>query len=169
MKALILASLLLIATFGIGRSVAYASHQDAHDMITINRSSIKWVDAPAYLPVGAKVSVLYGDPSKEEMFIMRLKLPAGYKIAPHTHSKQEFVTIISGKLRIGSGEKFDSMQLRTVGTSGLFVMPALHPHFAQAAMDTVIQVQAMGPFDFKYVNPTDNPEEQNTRKNELDQ
>src|SRR5262245_60019369 len=58
--------------------------------------SLKWADAPPVLPGGAKVAVLEGDPAKEGPFVMRVKLPDGYRIPPHTHPKQERVTVISG-------------------------------------------------------------------------
>jgi quercetin dioxygenase-like cupin family protein len=36
---------------------------------------------------------------------MRLLMPDGYKIAPHTHPKVEHVTVISGTFNLGMGEK----------------------------------------------------------------
>jgi hypothetical protein len=31
------------------------------------------------------------------------------------------------------------------------------PHYALAASDTVVQINGVGPFDVKYVNPKDDP------------
>jgi hypothetical protein len=55
----------------------------ASEGVHINPGSIKWGDAPPSLPKGAKLAVLYGDPSKGGPFCMRLMAPAGYKIPPH--------------------------------------------------------------------------------------
>jgi len=38
--------------------------------------TIKWGDVPPNLPKGAKLAVLYGDPSKDGLFVVRIKLPA---------------------------------------------------------------------------------------------
>ena len=44
----------------------------AADEITMtNPGDIKWGDAPPNMPKGAKVAVLYGDPSKAGPFTMR--------------------------------------------------------------------------------------------------
>src|SRR5436190_16831523 len=54
----------------------------ASDMTVVNPDELKWGDAPPSMPKGAKIAVLYGDPSKAGPFVMRLKAPAGYKIPP---------------------------------------------------------------------------------------
>ena len=79
--------------------VPTASAQDGHKMLS--PEEIKWASAPPSIPPGAEAVVLYGDPSKDEMFAMRLKFPKGYKIAPHTHPKPEVLTVISGTFRLG--------------------------------------------------------------------
>ena len=51
---------------------------------------------------------------------MRLLLPDGYKISPHTHPKVEHVTVIAGIFNLGMGEKFDQSAAREMpaGTFG---------------------------------------------------
>jgi hypothetical protein len=42
--------------------------------------------------------------------------------------------------------------------TGSFVhLPAGMAHFAFATEETVVQINGMGPFDVKYVDPKDNP------------
>ena len=53
------------------------------------------------------MALLEGDPAKEGFYAMRLLLPEGYKVPPHTHPQMENVTVISGALHVGMGEKFD--------------------------------------------------------------
>src|ERR1043166_4999332 len=55
-------------------------------------SDLKWGDMPPGLPPGAKMTVLNGDPTKAGPFTVRLKAPAGHKVAPHTHPQAERVT-----------------------------------------------------------------------------
>ncbi len=52
-------------------------------------ADVKWMDGPPFLPVGVKIAVLEGDPSKTGQFTIRLQAPAGYKIPAHTHPTAE--------------------------------------------------------------------------------
>lgn len=66
-----------------------------------------FVAGPASLPGGAEAAVLYGDPAKEGLFVMRLKAPKGYRIPPHTHPKAEVVSVVAGRMRLGLGPAAD--------------------------------------------------------------
>ena len=74
-----------------------------HGMFT--PSDIKWGDAPPTVPKGAKLAVLYGDPGKDGLFVVRAKLPANYRIPAHSHPTDEVVTVLSGTLFVGMGDK----------------------------------------------------------------
>ena len=59
--------------------------------------ALEWGAAPPVFEPGAQMAVLQGDPSKAgEEFTVRLRLPNGYKIAPHTHPTTENITVIEG-------------------------------------------------------------------------
>jgi len=76
---------------------APADTMEAHTIVP--PQEIKWAPAPDVLPPGAKAAVLFGDPDKEGLFVLRLRFPAGYRVAPHTHPVYEVVTVISGTFR----------------------------------------------------------------------
>jgi hypothetical protein len=59
-------------------------------------ADLKWSEAPPGFAAGGKMVVLNGDPSQTGPFTVRLKVPAGYKVMPHTHPTDERLTIISG-------------------------------------------------------------------------
>jgi quercetin dioxygenase-like cupin family protein len=103
------------------------------------------------------MAVLDGDPGKLGSFTVRLKAPAGYKIAPHTHPTTERVTGISGTARLGMGEKFDETSAKEVAPGTFVVLPAKMAHFAMFPEESIIQIQSEGPFKIKYVNPADDP------------
>jgi quercetin dioxygenase-like cupin family protein len=132
-----------------------AQATDEHKII--QPQDVKWGPAPAALPPGGQIVVLMGDPSKEGMFAMRLKAPKGYSIAPHTHPKQEVVTVISGTVNLGTGETADPAKTKVLSAGTFYVMPAGMPHFAQFNEETVLQVNTTGPWGLKYVNPKDDP------------
>jgi len=120
-------------------------------------SAIKWGDVPPFLPKGAKLAVLVGDPSQPAPFTIRLQMPDGYKIAPHTHPTDEHVTVMSGTFRAAMGTKWDDKALGDFAPGSYANMAATMPHFAQAKGVTVVQVHGVGPFVVNYVNPADDP------------
>lgn len=120
-------------------------------------ASIKWMDAPPFLPKGAKLAVLVGDPSQPAPFTIRLQMPDGYKIAPHTHPTDEHVTVMSGTFRAAMGEKWDDKALGDFAAGSYANMAAGMPHYAAAKGATVVQVHGVGPFVVNYINPADDP------------
>ena len=123
-------------------------------------STLTWGDAPPSLPPGAKMALVSGDPTKPVPFVLRAQLPAGYKIAPHWHPTDEHVTVISGTVALGMGEKFDEAALKDTPTGGYFVAPAEMRHFFMSRTAATIQVHGVGPFAVNYVNPADDPSKQ---------
>jgi quercetin dioxygenase-like cupin family protein len=122
-----------------------------------NQSELKWGDAPPSLPKGAKLVVLNGDPGKAGPFVIRDKFPAGYKVSPHFHGQDENLTVISGTLVMGTGDKADEKGGHALKAGGYSYMPAKTHHYVIAKSDTVIQVSGTGPFDVTYINPADDP------------
>lgn len=120
-------------------------------------AGIDWRPGPPSLPSGASFALLEGDPRQEGPFVMRLKLPDGYRIPPHWHPKVERVTVISGSFNLGMGERFDRAATRemTAGTFGYW--PPGMRHFAWARGETVLQLHGTGPWQLTYVNPADDP------------
>ena len=130
----------------------------AEDMNTpLNASQIKWEPAPPVLPKGAEFAVLAGDPSKDGPYVVRLKMPTGYKVPAHNHPTAETVTVISGKFHIGMGDKLDVKKGVRLTAGGYAEAPAKMNHYAWATGPTVVQVHGQGPFTMTYVNPADDP------------
>jgi len=119
---------------------------------------IKFGPAPPTLPAGAQLAVLEGDPgSSSGDFTVRLKMPDGYRIAPHWHPKRERVTVISGSFKVGMGDSFDATKMTAFPAgSYAYVDPAMH-HYGMAAGETVVQISGTAPFQINYVNPGDDP------------
>jgi quercetin dioxygenase-like cupin family protein len=138
-----------------GASSASPQSMDGHKIVS--PQDIKWVPGPASIPAGAQAAALYGDPSKEGLFALRLKLPKGYRIAPHTHPKPEVVTVISGTFRLGMGETADQSNAQPLPAGSFFALPPGMPHYAVADEDTVIQLNSTGPWSLTYINAKDDP------------
>lgn len=122
---------------------------------------VSWTAGPPSLEPGAQAAVLHGDPSNEGLFVMRLKLPAGYRIAPHSHPKPEIVTIISGAFNVGMGETADKAKAQRLPAGSFFAFDPGMAHYAHVDEETVVQINSVGPWAINYVNPADDPREKN--------
>ena len=143
---------------GIASTASLSSLAADTDQVLVNPGEIKWMDAPPVLPKGAKIGVLYGDPFKSGPFVIRLMAPAGYKLPPHWHSQTENLTIVSGTLFLGSGDKMDPSHAHALKTGGYHYLPAKAHHYAFTKVATVVQIHGEGPFDITYVNEKDDPQ-----------
>jgi len=127
----------------------------SHVMIT--PAAITWVDGPPSLPPGSKIAVISGDPSKPAPFVIRARVPAGYKVMPHWHPGDENLTILSGAVALGMGEVWDESKMETVDAGGYAGLPAGMRHYFLAKSASTFQVHGMGPFTINYINPADDP------------
>src|SRR3954466_7476636 len=100
MKQTLLSKLAVILAGAVLFGAAAQAAEQHHTVIS--GDAIKWGPAPPSLPPGAQLAALLGSPAKEGPFVIRLKFPAGFTIPPHRHSKDELVTVISGKFSISS-------------------------------------------------------------------
>jgi quercetin dioxygenase-like cupin family protein len=119
--------------------------------------AVKWGPAPPSLPPGAQAAVLLGNPAQEGAFVLRLKFPTGFTVPPHRHSKDELVTVISGKFAIAAGEKLDRTKAKSLPPGSFVHLPAGMAHYAWADGEAIVQINGMGPFDVTYIDPKDDP------------
>lgn len=154
MKIELPALTMAVALAGIA-STAPADTMDGHTIIA--PQEIKWGPAPAVLPPGAEAAVLFGDPSKEGLFALRLKLPEGYSVPPHMHPVDEVVTVISGTFSLGMGETADQSKAQPLPAGSFFALPPGEAHYVFIDEETVIQISTVGPWGLTYVNPADDP------------
>ena len=154
MKQSLLWSLVVVAAV-VGAAFAQDANMSAHVMSA--PKDLKWGDPPPVFEKGATFTLVSGDPSKEGLFVVRLKMPAGYKINPHWHPTDEHVTVISGTFALGSGDKFDKATMSDLPAGGYALLPAQMRHYAMAKTAAIVQVHGMGPFALTYINPADDP------------
>src|SRR5262245_28026821 len=143
-----------VAVAGVA-STAPAKTMEGHSIVA--PQEIKWGSAPAMLPPGAEAAVLFGDPSQEGLFVLRLKLPVGYSVAPHTHPVDEVITVISGTFGIGMGETSDQRKAQPLPAGSFFALPPGMAHYVFIDKETVVQISTVGPWGLTYINPKDDP------------
>lgn len=125
--------------------------------VTMQPDALKWGAAPPALPAGSEIAVIAGDPNGTGPYVLRLRLPADYKIPAHTHPADENVTVLSGTLNFAEGSKLDTTKGEPMRAGGFFVATKGMQHYAWSTGPTVIQIHGMGPFAISYVNPADDP------------
>ena len=130
-----------------------------HVILPVNE--IVWGPAPPSLPAGAQAAVLYGDPAMEGLFAMRLKVPKGFTIPPHTHPAPEIVTVISGVVRLGLGSRLDAKSARPLTAGSFYSTEPGTEHYVVVDRDAVLQVNSRGPWGIHYLNPSDDPRNRN--------
>ncbi len=154
-------SILIAITVSFSAYLAADDHEDDCSFKIYPLDTVQWKVGPPSLPAGAQIAVLEGDPSKEGPFVFRVKVPDGYRIPVHTHPKTERVTVIVGTFNIGMGDKFDQHATKPMpaGTYGFW--KAGMKHFVWVKGETIVQFHGDGPWKIEYVNPSDDPRNQN--------
>ena len=122
--------------------------------VTALPENVKWADAA--FP-GVKLAVLHGNPSQPGPFVYRVWFPANYQVPPHFHPVDENVTIISGSVNLGHGDRVDRSQGKRYVAGDFFRVPATVHHYGWFMEETVLQIHSIGPTGYTQVNPADKP------------
>jgi hypothetical protein len=77
MRKLVLALGLLV----VGSATAFVQEM----RMPMNADDVKWGPAPNVFPARAQIAIVSGNPFKEGLYVVRLKMAAGYKIPAHNH------------------------------------------------------------------------------------
>ena len=152
--------IVLIAALGAGLMAwSFVQAQQAQEVghSLLKSADIKWTDGPPSMPPGAQIAVIEGDLKKAEPITFRLKLPANYKIAPHTHPAIEHVTVVSGTFYMGAGDQLDREKAVALSPGSFAAFQPGHSMFAWTEKETVVQVHGVGPWGITYINPVDDP------------
>src|SRR6185436_8356550 len=124
-KFVVLCAVLLVSLVGAGSQAQQPPPRPA-GVVVVKSAEVKWTDYPNR--PGVKLAVIEGDLGKAGPFLIRVKFPAGYKLAPHTHPNVEHTTVLSGTMRLGYGtDAAGASEAFGVGT--VVITPANTPHF----------------------------------------
>ena len=89
-------------------------------------TDVQWGPCPPFMPEGCAITVLHGDPAKNNVDIF-FKVPANTDIPKHWHTSAERMILVSGKLHVTyDGEK------EIIMNAGAYAFgPATKPHVAK--------------------------------------
>ena len=133
------------ATVALALSFAVAALAQGTVPIALTADNMRWSSQGGLALPGLEQASLVGDPSKPGPYTIRLKFPAGYKLAPHTHPDSREVTILSGTWYTGYGEQADPALLKALPAGSFYTEPANVAHFVEVHDAVIIQVSGVGP------------------------
>ena len=84
-------------------------------------------------------------------YVLRVRRPDGQFDPPHMYETDEELTVLSGTLRIGSGEHPERAKAQAVHAGGHVVIPARTPAYSWAEGETITEAFWAGPAYPKYL------------------
>ena len=107
-------SAFVVCYLGLSSVFAVLHAEDKAEPMALTPAEMKWKSQGGLALPGIEQANLVGDPSKSGPYTVRLRFPAGYRLAPHTHPDYREVTILSGTWNTGYGEKFNETALKAL-------------------------------------------------------
>lgn len=149
----------LAAAGGFYAGVSAAAKK--RDIVTTSAADLKWtpLDAKAG-DKGPQVSVVFGDMTKKAPIGFLLKMPAGFKPGPHTHTSDDFAVIISGNVHdfAADTDKIDEGKALTAGSTWMQPGKQAHDNHCDGPSECEVFVYMPNGFDFKpYTAPAAAP------------
>jgi quercetin dioxygenase-like cupin family protein len=97
-------------------------------------------------PAGGVQAFLLGNSSEAGTYVVRIRLPAGLRLAPHSHPDGRIVTVLSGTIYFALGDSGDSTRMRAFPAGSLWTEPPGAAHYAWARDgEVVLQIVGTGP------------------------
>lgn len=125
---------------------------DANGFTTLQSGEEVWGDYPGI--AGIKRMVVYGDPSKPGVYVIRAKFSPGVMSMPHTHPEDRLVTVIRGTWWSGTGPEFTPDQTVGMKPGSFMLHPAGEAHFDGAKdEEVVVQLIGVGPSGTQFIHP----------------
>jgi quercetin dioxygenase-like cupin family protein len=133
----------LVTALLLGASSAAARAQLVPSApVQVTPEQLVWTPYPA----GGMQAFLLGNSSQRGTYVVRIRLPAGLKLAPHRHPDGRIVTVLSGTMYFALGASGDSTRLKAFPAGSVWTEPPGAPHYAWAKDgEVVLQIVGTGP------------------------
>ena len=149
------AALAILGSVLAGVTIQGLHAQSKSEPMALTELEMKWGAQGGLALAGMEQVNLVGNPVQAGPYTLRLKFPAGYRLAPHTHPDSREITILSGTWYTGYGDKFDAVSLKALPAGSFYTEPANVSHFVEVREPVVIQVSGTGPSTRNFVDPLD--------------
>jgi hypothetical protein len=114
--------------------------------------SMKWGPCPPVLPNGCEMAVLEGSPKEEILFTARFRTTIPFELKPHSHPRNERVTILEGKIGVGFGDAMNRKAVTWFGPGDYYVNAKGAHHFVVADGPALLQITGIGPWKMNFLD-----------------
>ncbi len=144
-------SLLIIGSTQIFAQVGEMKFPEGKVQHAVHAKEIQWKPCPPNLPKGCEMTVLEGDPKANDLFTIRFKMNGDFIMPPHTHPKDERVTILQGKAYVAFGRDASKKEAKEFGPGDYYVNARNAIHTVWADSSTIIQITGIGPWEANFI------------------
>lgn len=135
------------AAFALTVATAGAAYTATSGFVRTTPDGVQWVTMAGEAGrVGMKQAVIYGDPTKPGLYIVRNKFPPGVMSTPHSHSDDRIGIVLKGTWWTGTDRAMDPAKTVPVAVGGTMIHPKGEVHYDGARDEEVIvQIVGFGP------------------------
>ena len=118
----------------------------------VRAEAIAWQPCPPGLPEGCEIAILEGHPKQADLFTVRFRLSEKFEMRPHTHPKDERVTILDGQVRVAFGEDARRQDAALFNAGDYYVNSRDAVHSVWIDKPAIIQITGIGPWQANFVS-----------------
>lgn len=121
---------------------------DGADQVVHRAGGLQWGSCPPgpLASEGCRMAVLEGDPKAEQLFTFRVRTTEPFVLPPHTHPRNERVTVIEGAVHVGFGDTVDKEASSRFEAGDFYVNRAGAVHFVWSDEPVTLQLTGIGPW-----------------------
>ena len=116
--------------------------QQKPGFVRLTPGDIRWQDVPD--SPGVQQALLFGDPSKPGLYVIRVRFPPYTMDVPHWHPNARYVTVLEGTWYTGTGDTFDLQHAVALEPGSVMLHPAKAAHWDGSARNESVVVQIVG-------------------------
>ena len=148
---LFLISLFIIGCIQMSAQIGEMKFPEGKVQHVVRANEIKWKPCPSNLPEGCEMAILEGNPKSNDLFTVRFKLSGKFVMPPHTHPKDERVTILQGNAYVAFGKDVTKEDAKEFGTGDYYVNARESIHTVWTDDNTIIQITGIGPWEANFI------------------
>ena len=115
-------------------------------------AEMPWKPCPPNLPSGCEIAVLEGNPQGTGLFTVRFRLSEAFVMPPHTHPRDERVTVLKGQMAVAFGPDGTRETATEFGPGDYYVNASGAVHTVWASRSSEIQITGFGPWEAHFVD-----------------
>ena len=146
-----LMSIIMIGCTQPSKQVGEMQFPDGAVQHVVYAKDIEWKPCPPNLPAGCEMAVLEGNPKSNDLFTVRFRINGEFIMPPHTHPKDERVTILQGKAYVAFGKDAIKEDAKVFRPGDYYVNARNEIHTVWADPGTTIQITGIGPWEAHFI------------------